>query len=67
MTPTDLRASLAMLEISQVEAAATLGVDGSTVRRWISGKTEIPAPVGKLIKLMTLGLVAVQAVKNVKG
>ncbi len=37
-SPTDLRAKIVALGISQLEYARRIGVDGTTVRKWLSGK-----------------------------
>lgn len=66
MTPVDLRATLALAGLSQLELARVLAVDARTVRRWISGEVEIPPPVGKILYLASRGLVSWQAVKNAK-
>jgi transcriptional regulator with XRE-family HTH domain len=41
MTPQHLRALLAMAGVSQMELARRLGVDGRSVRRWVSGERGI--------------------------
>ncbi len=50
MTRQQLRAALKRLKISQMEASRRLGVDGSTVRRWLSGAHRIPEPVAVLVR-----------------
>ena len=45
MTPGDLRELLKRLGLSQSEAARRLYVEGSTLRRWLSGARGIPGPV----------------------
>lgn len=52
MTPTDLRATLTRLGLSQVGAAKVLGVNDRTVRRWIAGDLEIPNPAALALHLI---------------
>jgi DNA-binding transcriptional regulator YiaG len=49
MTTTEFRDTLTALGLSQVGAARLLGVDGRTVRRWIKGDREIPAPAARFL------------------
>jgi DNA-binding transcriptional regulator YiaG len=50
MTPMQFQQALKRLAISQVAAAAQLGVDARTVRRWVAGDRRIPEPVAILIR-----------------
>jgi len=50
MTGQQLRAALRGLGVSQMEASRRLGVDPSTVRRWLSGARRIPEPVAILMR-----------------
>ncbi len=50
VTRQQLRAAIKRLGISQVEASRRLGVDPSTVRRWLSGARRIPEPVAILLR-----------------
>lgn len=34
----------------QTKLAASLGVDGSTVRRWVAGSVPVPGPVAAAVK-----------------
>lgn len=45
MTPRQLRAALKHLRLSQSEAARRLGVQQSTMYRWLAGERKIPGPV----------------------
>lgn len=67
MTTSELRAALIIINVTQEDAAKAIGVNPSTLRRWLAGLTPIPKPAGKLFHLMSLGLIAFQAVKNAKG
>lgn len=49
MTPPDLRAQLAHLGLTQAGAAALVGVDDRTMRRWIAGDRAVPEPVARLL------------------
>jgi len=51
VTPHQLRAALKRLKVSQMEASRRLGVDPSTVRRWLSGARRIPEPVAILLRI----------------
>lgn len=44
MMPRDLRAALKRLQLSQSEAARRLGVQQSTMYRWLAGERIIPGP-----------------------
>jgi len=50
VTRQQLRATIKRLGISQVETSRRLGVDPSTVRRWLSGARRIPEPVAILLR-----------------
>lgn len=64
MTPTDFRAALLILNLSQLDAAKVLGVGARTVRHWAGGTATIPAPAAKLLTLMRLGLLSVEQVRH---
>jgi DNA-binding transcriptional regulator YiaG len=38
--------------LSQVGLAAALGVDGSTLRRWLSGARDMPEPARRLCRVL---------------
>lgn len=55
MTHEELRAVLARLGLTQTGAARLLGVDGSTVRRWLTDKNtarDIPPPAVAFLRLI---------------
>lgn len=53
MPPEKFLATLELLtDGNQSEFARLIGVDGRTVRRWVSGELLIPKPVQALIKVM---------------
>jgi DNA-binding transcriptional regulator YiaG len=52
MSPDDLKDMLARLGFSQSGAARILGVDSRTVRRWIAGDRDIPAPAVVFFRLL---------------
>lgn len=52
MTGADFRATIALLGLSQLGAARLLGVDGRTVRRWISGERDVPEPAARFLRYM---------------
>lgn len=51
MTHTELRAALARLRTSQRAFATEIGANERTVRRWVSGKQDIPKWVQVVIRL----------------
>jgi DNA-binding transcriptional regulator YiaG len=51
MTPEELRAIRAAIEISQREMAELLGVDLRTYQRWEGGERGIPGPVVLLARI----------------
>jgi len=52
MSPSQLRATLARLGLTQSEAARLLGVDDRTMRRWCCAERGIPEPVARLLWLL---------------
>lgn len=52
MTPTQYRAAIERVGLSQRGAGAFLGVDERTSRRWAAGDAAIPESVAKLLRLM---------------
>lgn len=52
MTAADLRASLALLGMSQLGAARLFGVNGKTVRNWVAGRNAVPPAVAIALRLM---------------
>lgn len=57
MTPADLRAILKALDMSQLRLAQVLGVNPTTVRRWVQHKnaTPIPEPIARILRLAAAG------------
>jgi transcriptional regulator with XRE-family HTH domain len=49
VTPRQVRAALKRLRLSQSEAARRLGVQQSTMYRWLAGERKIPGPVAAAI------------------
>jgi transcriptional regulator with XRE-family HTH domain len=50
VTPRQLRAALKRLRLSQSEAARRLGVEQSTIYRWLAGERRIPGPVDAAVR-----------------
>lgn len=50
MTARQLKAALKRLNLSQSEAARRLGVEQSTMYRWLAGERGIPGPVKAAVK-----------------
>ena len=51
MTPTEFRAALARIDISQQAWARLWGLNPRTVRRWIRGEQDIPLWVARVFDL----------------
>lgn len=57
MTPTQFRAAIAKLDLSQERAGLWLGLSARQGQRYANGEAEIPEPVAKLLRLvLRLGL-----------
>lgn len=52
MTPTEFRAALTALHLSQVWAARLFGVNERTARRWAAGEQDIPRAVDLALRLL---------------
>jgi DNA-binding transcriptional regulator YiaG len=52
MTPKQYAAAIERLGLSQRGAAAFLGVDERTSRKWIAGDNRVPESVAMLLRLM---------------
>lgn len=65
MTPTQFRAALDRLKLSQLGAARLVGVDGRTARRWALGERSVPGPVAILLRLMLAGRISADDVRCV--
>lgn len=63
VTPTQFRAALDKLELSQVKAAKLVGVDERTSRRWALGQTTVPEAVAILLRLLVAKKITVEDVK----
>jgi DNA-binding transcriptional regulator YiaG len=48
----ELRKAIDKWKISQMAFARLLDADGSTVRRWISGKLAVPTPIALLVRTL---------------
>lgn len=64
MTTSELRAALIIINATQENVAKAIGVNPSTLRRWLAGLTPIPKPAAKIINLMRLGLISLEQVKH---
>lgn len=51
-TPDAVRDRLAVLRLTQAEAARLIGVDARTVRKWLSGERGVPEPVWRLLSVL---------------
>lgn len=58
MTPTQFRAALDRLGLSQAGFARALGEHERTIRRWSAGDTRVPNAVAILLRLMTAGKIS---------
>lgn len=64
MTPTQYRAALKKLELSQHRAAAMLGVAPRTSAGYALGEYGIPAPVATLLRLLLKGKITPEDIKD---
>lgn len=67
MTPTQFRAAIDRLDLSQVGAARLFGYsDGRVVRRYISGERAVPEPVAILLRLMLSGKITADDIERAR-
>ena len=69
MTPTQFRAALARLGLSQAGAASLVGADPRTGRRWALGERQVPSCVAILLRLLIAGKITrddIEAAKSQK-
>jgi len=52
MTPTEFRAALKSLSLSQRSLAERLGVEPATVNRWATGKVPVPQYAAYVLELL---------------
>jgi DNA-binding transcriptional regulator YiaG len=64
MTSLHFRNVIAKIGLSQVQAARVLGVTPRTVRRWALDEVKIPPTAAKLLRLMQMGEISTQQVKD---
>jgi DNA-binding transcriptional regulator YiaG len=64
MTSLQFRNVIAKIGLSQVRAARVLGVTPRTVRRWALDEVKIPPTAAKLLRLMQMGEISTQQVKD---
>jgi len=64
MTSLQFRNLIAKIGLSQVQASHVLGVTPRTVRRWALDEVKIPPTAAKLLRLMQMGEISTQQVKN---
>lgn len=63
MTPTEFRAALARLQLSQLGAARLLQVDGRTARRW--AQHGVNGPTAVLLRLLLNGKVRLRDIEAI--
>lgn len=66
MTPNEFRECLALLRWSQRGLADILGIHDTAVRRWASGKNEIPENVSAWLKIITANIKVMPLPENWK-
>jgi DNA-binding transcriptional regulator YiaG len=64
MTSLQFRNVIAKIGLSQVQASRVLGVTPRTVRRWALDEVKIPPTAAKLLRLMQMGEISTQQVKD---
>ena len=60
MTPTELRATISHLGLTQVGVAGILGVTSRAVGMWVAGDRKVPALLAKVLRLIIAGKITVQ-------
>jgi hypothetical protein len=63
MTSNQFRAALERLGLSQVGAAALVGADPRTGRRWALGERDVPECVAILLRLLVAGKITVEDIE----
>lgn len=66
MTANQFRAALDRLELSQAAAAALVGADPRTGRRWALGERAVPECVAVLLRLLINGKITVDDIETAK-
>ena len=64
MTPTQYKATISRLDLTQVGAARFLGVDERTSRRWIAGERPIPEPVSRFLRFLVAAKITPDQVES---
>lgn len=65
VTPTQFRAALSRLQLSQLGAARLFRADGRTVRRWALGERSIPSAMVILLRLMLASKITAEDIEAV--
>jgi hypothetical protein len=65
VTGKELKRALERLNVSQLGAGRLLGVDGRTVRAWVSESTRIPGSVAIVVRLALAGKITLQDIEAV--
>lgn len=63
MTPTQLRAILFRLGLTQAAAARLVGVPDRTMRKWLAGDHDMPESAAILLRLLVRGTVTAEQVE----
>ena len=58
MSAAEFRKALEQGQLSKVQFAFAIGVDGRTVRRWADGSRRIPPIASGVLRLMLAGVIA---------
>lgn len=66
MTPTQFRATLKTLNLSQARLGRLLGVNMDTPTNWAKGNTAVPSAVVLLLELMARGVVTIEDLEAIK-
>lgn len=66
MTPKQFRAALRSLGLSQAAAAALVGADPRTARRWALDEVAIPECVAILLRLLVAGKITVADIEGAR-
>lgn len=66
MTPTEFRAIISRLGLSQVRAAQLLGYDGRSGQKWALGERKIPPSVALIFWMLDAGIITLSDIKKVR-
>lgn len=66
MTPTQFKAAIAKLELSQEAAGELMGSSKRQGQRWASGASKVPVLVAAVLRLILKGRITIEDVEDCK-